>query len=107
MKMPQTIGVVHFIGIGGIGMSGIAEVLHNLGYRVQGSDQADGANVQRLRDKGIACFVGHDAGNLGEAEVVVVSTAVRKNNPELVAARHQLEAFGKAHAGLMRLRPRP
>jgi len=90
MKMPQTIGVVHFIGIGGIGMSGIAEVLHNLGYRVQGSDQADGANVQRLRDKGIACFVGHDAGNLGEAEVVVVSTAVRKNNPELVAAREKL-----------------
>ena len=59
MKMPQTIGLVHFIGIGGIGMSGIAEVLHNLGYRVQGSDQADSANVQRLRDKGIACFVGH------------------------------------------------
>ena len=59
MKMPQTIGLVHFIGIGGIGMSGIAEVLHNLGYRVQGSDQADSANVQRLRDKGIECFVGH------------------------------------------------
>jgi len=90
MKMPQTIGVVHFIGIGGIGMSGIAEVLHNLGYRVQGSDQADGANVQRLRDKGISCFVGHAAENLGEAEVVVVSTAVKKNNPELVAAREKL-----------------
>jgi UDP-N-acetylmuramate--alanine ligase len=53
------IGLVHFIGIGGIGMSGIAEVLHNLGYKVQGSDQADSANVQRLRDKGIECFVGH------------------------------------------------
>ncbi len=90
MKMPQTIGVVHFIGIGGIGMSGIAEVLHNLGYKVQGSDQADGANVQRLRDKGISCFVGHAADNLGEAEVVVVSTAVKKNNPELVAAREKL-----------------
>lgn len=90
MKMPQTIGVVHFIGIGGIGMSGIAEVLHNLGYAVQGSDQADGANVQRLRDKGIQCFVGHAAGNLGDAEVVVVSTAVKKNNPELVAAREKL-----------------
>ena len=75
MKMPQTIGLVHFIGIGGIGMSGIAEVLHNLGYRVQGSDQADSANVQRLRDKGIECFVGHRAENLGDAEVVVVSTA--------------------------------
>ena len=90
MKMPQTIGVVHFIGIGGIGMSGIAEVLHNLGYRVQGSDQADGANVQRLRDKGITCFVGHKAENLGDAEVVVVSTAVKKTNPELMAAREKL-----------------
>jgi UDP-N-acetylmuramate--alanine ligase len=90
MKMPQTIGLVHFIGIGGIGMSGIAEVLHNLGYRVQGSDQAESANVQRLRDKGIACFVGHRAENLGEAEVVVVSTAIKQNNPELVAAREKL-----------------
>ncbi len=90
MKMPQTIGVVHFVGIGGIGMSGIAEVLHNLGYTVQGSDQADSANVQRLRDKGIACFIGHSAENLGEAEVIVVSTAIRKTNPELVAARERL-----------------
>ena len=90
MKMPQTIGLVHFIGIGGIGMSGIAEVLHNLGYKVQGSDQADGANVQRLREKGIECFVGHRAENLGEAEVVVVSTAIRKSNPELMAAREKL-----------------
>ena len=90
MKMPQTIGLVHFIGIGGIGMSGIAEVLHNLGYAVQGSDQADGANVQRLRDKGIACFIGHKAENLGAAEVVVVSTAIKKSNPELAAAREKL-----------------
>ena len=59
MKMPQNIGLVHFVGIGGIGMSGIAEVLHNLGHKVQGSDQADGPNVQRLRDKGIEVFVGH------------------------------------------------
>ncbi|KQU97984.1 UDP-N-acetylmuramate--alanine ligase [Mesorhizobium sp. Root102] len=90
MKMPQTIGLVHFIGIGGIGMSGIAEVLHNLGYKVQGSDQAESANVQRLRDKGIECFVGHKAENLGEAEVVVVSTAIKKSNPELKAAREKL-----------------
>ncbi|MCB5201101.1 UDP-N-acetylmuramate--L-alanine ligase [Neorhizobium sp. T786] len=89
MKMPKAIGLVHFIGIGGIGMSGIAEVLHNLGHRVQGSDQADGANVQRLRDKGIPVFVGHQAENLGDAEVVVVSTAIRKNNPELIAAREK------------------
>ncbi|HTV68709.1 MAG TPA: UDP-N-acetylmuramate--L-alanine ligase [Rhizobiaceae bacterium] len=90
MKMPKTIGLVHFIGIGGIGMSGIAEVLHNLGYRVQGSDQADSANVQRLRAKGIECFVGHRAENIGQAEVVVVSTAIKKSNPELQAAREKL-----------------
>lgn len=90
MKMPQSIGLVHFIGIGGIGMSGIAEVLHNLGHRVQGSDQADSANVQRLRAKGIDVFVGHKAENLGDAEVVVVSTAIKKNNPELIAAREKL-----------------
>ncbi|HEV7252268.1 MAG TPA: UDP-N-acetylmuramate--L-alanine ligase [Mesorhizobium sp.] len=90
MKMPRSIGLVHFIGIGGIGMSGIAEVLHNLGYRVQGSDQADGANLQRLRDKGVTCFVGHRAENLRDAEVVVVSTAIRKDNPELLAARERL-----------------
>jgi UDP-N-acetylmuramate--alanine ligase len=90
MKMPTSIGLVHFIGIGGIGMSGIAEVLHNLGHRVQGSDQADGANVQRLRAKGIEVHVGHTAENLGDAEVVVVSTAIKKDNPELVAAREKL-----------------
>ncbi|MCJ8518417.1 UDP-N-acetylmuramate--alanine ligase [Pseudorhizobium tarimense] len=89
MKMPKAIGLVHFIGIGGIGMSGIAEVLHNLGHRVQGSDQADGANVQRLRDKGIPVFVGHTAENLGDAEVVVVSTAIKKDNPELMTARER------------------
>jgi UDP-N-acetylmuramate--alanine ligase len=90
MKLPKAIGLVHFIGIGGIGMSGIAEVLHNLGHRVQGSDQSDSANVQRLRDKGIEVFVGHKAENLGDAEVVVVSTAIKKNNPELIAAREKL-----------------
>src|SRR6478735_11045792 len=90
MKMPKSIGLVHFIGIGGIGMSGIAEVLHNLGHKVQGSDQADSANVQRLRAKGIDVHVGHKAENIGDAEVVVVSTAIRKNNPELVAAREKL-----------------
>ncbi|NGR08466.1 UDP-N-acetylmuramate--L-alanine ligase [bacterium SGD-2] len=87
MKMPQTIGVVHFIGIGGIGMSGIAEALYTLGYRVQGSDQAENANVQRLRGKGIKVFVGHDAANLGDAEVVVISSAIRRDNPEYQEAR--------------------
>ncbi len=90
MKMPQSIGLVHFVGIGGIGMSGIAEVLKTLGYDVQGSDQSDSANVQRLRDKGIKVFIGHAAENLGEAEVLVISTAIRKDNPELVAARERL-----------------
>ena len=90
MKMPKSIGLVHFIGIGGIGMSGIAEVLHNLGHRVQGSDQADSANVQRLREQGIKVSVGHMAENLGDAEVVVVSTAIKQDNPELVAAREKL-----------------
>lgn len=90
MKMPETIGLVHFIGIGGIGMSGIAEVLHNLGYKVQGSDQSDSANVQRLRDKGIEVFIGHSAANLGTAEVLVISTAIKQDNPELVAAREKL-----------------
>ncbi|MGV1756188.1 UDP-N-acetylmuramate--L-alanine ligase [Rhizobium sp. A22-96] len=90
MKLPKAIGLVHFIGIGGIGMSGIAEVLHNLGHRVQGSDQSESANVQRLRDKGIPVHIGHKAENLGDAEVVVVSTAIKKNNPELIAAREKL-----------------
>jgi len=78
---------VHFVGIGGIGMSGIAEVLHNLGYRVQGSDLADSANVRRLIDLGIPVAVGHEAENLGAAEVVVISSAVKPDNAEVIAAR--------------------
>ncbi|WIJ26515.1 UDP-N-acetylmuramate--L-alanine ligase [Devosia sp. RR2S18] len=87
MKMPRNIGPVHFIGIGGIGMSGIAEILHNQGYTVQGSDAAANPNVQRLRDMGIKVAIGQSGDNLGAAEVVVVSTAIKKDNPELVAAR--------------------
>ncbi|WP_269580899.1 UDP-N-acetylmuramate--L-alanine ligase [Roseibium sp. Sym1] len=90
MKMPQDIGPVHFVGIGGIGMSGIAEVLKTLGYEVQGSDMAENANVQRLRAHGIKVTVGHAAENLGDAEVLVVSSAIKKDNPELVAARERL-----------------
>ena len=89
MRLPRQLGAIHFIGIGGIGMSGIAEVLANLGYKVQGSDAADGANLARLRDKGVTCFVGHDAANLGAAEVVVASTAIQRDNPELAAARER------------------
>jgi len=87
MKLPREIGPIHFIGIGGIGMSGIAEVLRNLGYTVQGSDAADGGNVARLREKGVKAFVGHKAENIEGAEVVVVSTAIKSDNPELLAAR--------------------
>ena len=89
MKMPEKIGLVHFVGIGGIGMSGIAEVLHNLGYDVQGSDMNDSANVERLRKKGIAVHIGHKAENLGEAEVVVASSAIKQDNPERVEARRR------------------
>ncbi|KQX39950.1 UDP-N-acetylmuramate--alanine ligase [Devosia sp. Root436] len=87
MKMPRNIGPVHFIGIGGIGMSGIAEILHNQGYTVQGSDASLNPNVQRLRDMGIDVHIGQSGDNLGKAEVVVVSSAIKKDNPELVAAR--------------------
>src|SRR5215471_12023220 len=71
MKLPRDIGPVHFVGIGGIGMSGIAEVLANLGYTVTGSDVADSANVKRLRDKGITVAIGHKAENIDRADVVV------------------------------------
>jgi UDP-N-acetylmuramate--alanine ligase len=87
MKMPRNIGPVHFIGIGGIGMSGIAEILHNQGYTVQGSDASLNPNVQRLREMGIKVEIGQSAENLGAAEVVVVSSAIKKDNPELLAAR--------------------
>lgn len=87
MKMPRNIGPVHFIGIGGIGMSGIAEILHNQGYTVQGSDASLNPNVQRLRDMGIKVEIGQSGDNLGKAEVVVISSAIKRDNPELMAAR--------------------
>ena len=85
--MPLDIGVIHFVGIGGIGMSGIAEVMHNLGYQVQGSDIAENANVDRLRTLGIRIEVGHRPENLGDARVIVISSAVKADNPEVAAAR--------------------
>ena len=88
--LPLGIGTIHFVGIGGIGMSGIAEVLHTLGYAVQGSDMSESANVVRLRDAGIRVAVGHDAANLGNAQVVVTSTAIPHSNPEVAAARARL-----------------
>ena len=87
---PLSIGTIHFVGIGGIGMSGIAEVLHNIGYQVQGSDLTDNANAKRLRKLGIEIMIGHRAENLREAKVVVVSTAVKADNPEVAAARAAL-----------------
>ena len=105
--LPLSIGVIHFVGIGGIGMSGIAEVLHNLGYSVQGSDISESANVRRLREAGIGVAVGHDAANLGAAQVVVTSTAVKADNPEVVAARARLIPVvrrAEMLAELMRLR---
>src|SRR5271170_8442687 len=81
MKLPRDIGPIHFVGIGGIGMSGIAEVLANLGYTVKGSDVAESANVKRLRDRGIAVAIGHAAGNVDGADVVVVSSAIKRDNP--------------------------
>jgi UDP-N-acetylmuramate--alanine ligase len=88
--LPLSIGTIHFVGIGGIGMSGIAEVLHVLGYAVQGSDIAESGNVARLRQAGIPVVIGHEAQNIGQAQVVVISTAVPRDNPEVVAARAKL-----------------
>src|ERR1700758_4920878 len=102
MKLPRDISPVHFVGIGGI-----AEVMVNLGYVVRGSDQAEGANVKRLREKGVKIAVGHAAGNLGDARVLVVSSAIKPDNPELVTARAQrLPVVRRAEmlAELMRLK---
>ncbi len=86
---PEEIGPVHFIGIGGIGMSGIAEVLHNLGYSVQGSDLHAGPRVGDLRSLGVPVAIGHDPANLGDARAVVVSSAVSECNVEVARARSE------------------
>jgi UDP-N-acetylmuramate--alanine ligase len=101
------IGTIHFVGIGGIGMSGIAEVMHILGYKVQGSDASEGYVVEGLRKAGIPIEIGQRAENLGDAAVVVVSTAIRKDNPELVAAyERRIPVVRRAEmlAELMRLK---
>ena len=87
VRLPFGVGAIHFVGIGGIGMSGIAEVMHNLGYEVRGSDVAEGANVLRLREKGIPVSIGHAPENVKDAEAVIISTAIRSDNPEVAAAR--------------------
>ncbi len=101
------IGVIHFVGIGGIGMSGIAEVMHNLGYKVQGSDVAEGYVIEGLRKRGIAVAIGHDADNLGDAAVVVTSTAIKRANPEVASAyERRIPVVRRAEmlAELMRLK---
>src|SRR3569623_2500495 len=103
----KDIGIIHFVGIGGIGMSGIAEVMHNLGYKVQGSDLAEGASVERLRARGSKVAVGHKPDNLGDAAVVATSTAVKRDNPEVAAAlERRIPVVRRAEmlAELMRLK---
>jgi UDP-N-acetylmuramate--alanine ligase len=106
-RMPTEIGTIHFVGIGGIGMSGIAEVMHNLGYQVQGSDIAEGYVIEGLRKRGIKVAIGHAAENLGDAAVVVTSTAVKRSNPEVAAAlENRIPVVRRAEmlAELMRLK---
>lgn len=105
--LPLDVGILHFVGIGGIGMSGIAEVLHNLGYRVQGSDIAESYNTERLRKLGVKVMIGHEATHVEEAGVVVISSAVKEGNPELKAAREaRIPVVKRAEmlAELMRLK---
>ena len=100
------IGTIHFVGIGGIGMSGIAEVMHQLGYKVQGSDVAEGYVVEKLRKEGIPVTIGHDSDNLGDAAVVVCSSAIKDDNPEIsAAAQRRLPRVRRAEmlAELMRM----
>jgi UDP-N-acetylmuramate--alanine ligase len=101
------IGTIHFVGIGGIGMSGIAEVMHILGYKVQGSDVAEGYVIEGLRKAGIPVAIGHDEANLGDAAVVVISTAIKRGNPEVEAAyERRIPVVRRAEmlAELMRLK---
>ena len=85
--MKHAVKRIHFVGIGGAGMSGIAEILHNLGYTVSGSDQSDSDTLRRLASLGIGVAIGHDAVHIAGAQAVVTSTAVKGDNPEVIAAR--------------------
>jgi UDP-N-acetylmuramate--alanine ligase len=106
-QLPLSIGQIHFTGIGGIGMSGIAEILHDMGYQVSGSDMTSNANVKRLIAKGISVTIGQHEDNVSGAAIIVVSTAIKPDNPEMIAARkqflpvvHRAEMLGE----LMRLK---
>ena len=106
--MRRRIQHVHFVGVGGIGMCGLAELLHNQGYRVSGSDLRAGPTVERLRQLGIEVSRGHDAAHLGDADVVVYSSAVRSSNLELVEAeRRKLPVIPRAEVELDSLSPLP
>ncbi|MEM6812606.1 MAG: UDP-N-acetylmuramate--L-alanine ligase [Pseudomonadota bacterium] len=105
--MPLNIGTLHFVGIGGIGMSGIAEVLAVLGYDVQGSDISESPNIQRLRDKGVKVFIGQSEENIKDASIIVISSAIKDDNPELQAAREARKTIVKRAemlAEIMRLK---
>jgi UDP-N-acetylmuramate--alanine ligase len=105
---PKNVGKLHFIGIGGIGMSGIAELLHNLGYQVQGSDMQENQTIERLRSLGIKVSTGaHDAAHVQEVAAVIISSAVKANNPEVMAARqNRIPVVSRSEmlAELMRLK---
>lgn len=102
-----TLDIIHFIGIGGIGMSGIAEIMHNLGYKVQGSDLTENNNTKRLMAMGIRVFIGHDPGNITDVSYVVISSAINDDNPEIrEAVRNKIPVIRRAEmlAELMRLK---
>ena len=105
--MKHKVKQIHFIGIGGVGMSGIAEVLHNLGYTITGSDAAQNYNTERMQELGIQVKIGHQASNVGKADVIVSSTAIDNNNPELVyGIEHKIPIVPRAMmlAELMRFK---
>ena len=107
LKSPENLGIIHFIGIGGIGMSGIAEILHQSGYYVQGSDINESNNTNRLHKLGIKVYIGQKRINVNNAKIIVISTAISETNEEYVAAKkmflpivHRSEMLGE----LMRLK---
>ncbi len=105
--LPLDLGTIHFVGIGGIGMSGIAEVMHNLGYSVQGSDISNNSNIKRLKSSGIRVEIGHNPGHIEGVSAAVISSAVKDDNPEVLAARAaHLPIVSRAEmlAELMRLK---
>ena len=94
--MKHLIESIHFIGIGGSGMSGIAEVLHTLGYQISGSDLNASSNTARLQALGICVAIGHAASNIGNAQVIVVSSAIDEQNPEIMAAKAKIYRLCRA-----------